>query len=674
MQHIIFNPQVSYDTALLIKKDAFYKCELESNYTQHIDNKSIIGFDLEYDVKGKCAVNTVIKPYLNELLPVLDSLEVKVLLVADTNYFKSLTGAKKADGYYGYIQDCTYPNHTHLKVCLVPNYKAVFYDPKVRDKITFCIDTLNKHYRGTYKQIGLDIIESADYIPCDVLKVREALGKLNKYPSITVDAETFSLKQERSGIGTLGIAWDQHNGICIDIEHGRKTTGYVDDWTVAGVMLEIKHFLTHYKGNIKYHNATYDIKVLIRWLWMDALLDTEGLIEGLEVLTRDFDCTQVITYLATNSAGGNKLSLKEQAQEFLGNYAVDVNDITKVDTETLQVYNLQDCLATWFVYNKHWDTLVKDEQLDFYTEIAKPSLKNIIQMELTGMPLSMSKVVAVRDKLERIIQRYSQWLSNSPTVKQYCLRKREEILIQRNAAYKQKVITIDDVEYVFNTGSGNQVADLIHNYLGYEIFKTTPAGLPATGAKELKGISKRMSNKEHQNILKCIIKIEEGKKILGTFITKFIDSDRDATGWYWLFGSFKFGGAVSLRISSNSPNLMNLPAHGTMGKLVKSCFVPPPNFLFSGLDFSSLEDRINTILTQDPNKRKVYTDGYDGHSLRAYSYFGEEMPTIQLALEDERCFRISVEGKEIIFKASDTIKYKGKDYMGGEFYETYSGV
>lgn len=42
----------------------------------------------------------------------------------------------------------------------------------------------------------------------------------------------------------------------------------------------------------------------------------------------------------------------------------------------------------------------------------------------------------------------------------------------------------------------------------------------------------------------------------------------------------------------------------------------------------ALEDRINTLLTKDPNKIKVYTDGYDGHSLRAYSYFGEQMPDI----------------------------------------------
>ena len=41
-----------------------------------------------------------------------------------------------------------------------------------------------------------------------------------------------------------------------------------------------------------------------------------------------------------------------------------------------------------------------------------------------------------------------------------------------------------------------------------------------------------------------------------------------------------------------------------------------------------MEDRINTILTNDPNKVKIYSDGYDGHCFRAFYYWGDEMPNI----------------------------------------------
>lgn len=559
----MFNQQVSYDIAILIKTPALDKSSLQQYYINHFTNKSVIAFDVYYNEANKAPVKAVVEPCLDEVLPVLDSLDVKVLFVADSNYYKKLTGSGKVDSKYGYVVDCTYKNYTHMKVCLVPNYQAMHYDPRIGDKIDLCIEGLNTFFNGSYKEIGTQVIHKAMYVPCEVLAVRKALSELYKHPSITLDTETFSLKHNRAGLGTIGFAWSQHEGICIDVDHGRKTTGmtlrarYVDDYTVGQVMMEIKKFLITYQGNIKYHNATYDVKVLIRWLWMKDLMDTEGLLEGLEVLTRDFDCTQAITYLATNSTAGNKLSLKEQAQEFLGAYAVAVKDIRKALTRNLMIYNLKDCLATWFVYNKNYPIMVSDDQLNFYNTMAKPILKNIIQMELTGMPLNIDRVIQVNKKLQSIVDRYSNYLLNSKIIQQYSLRKREQIMREKNAAYKTKVITVDDVKYTFNSGSGDQVADLLHNYLGFEVFKTTPSGQPATGGKELKGHMKRTDNKEYKNIIRCIMKIEEGKKIISTFLSKFIDSERDDSGWHWLFGCFKFGGTISGRLSSSDPSIID---------------------------------------------------------------------------------------------------------------------
>jgi DNA polymerase-1 len=47
-----------------------------------------------------------------------------------------------------------------------------------------------------------------------------------------------------------------------------------------------------------------------------------------------------------------------------------------------------------------------------------------------------------------------------------------------------------------------------------------------------------------------------------------------------------------------------------------------------GADFDSLEDKISALTTRDPNKLKVYTGGYDGHSLRAFAYFRDQLPGI----------------------------------------------
>lgn len=79
--------------------------------------------------------------------------------------------------------------------------------------------------------------------------------------------------------------------------------------------------------------------------------------------------------------------------------------------------------------------------------------------------------------------------------------------------------------------------------------------------------------------------------------------------------------------------MQNLPAGSEFGKLIKSCFTAPPGWIFCGADFNALEDRINTLLTKDPNKLKVFTQGYDSHCLRAYYFFPDKLPGITDSVE-----------------------------------------
>lgn len=83
-----------------------------------------------------------------------------------------------------------------------------------------------------------------------------------------------------------------------------------------------------------------------------------------------------------------------------------------------------------------------------------------------------------------------------------------------------------------------------------------------------------------------------------------------------------------LRLILNKKNMQNLPANSTFGKAIKRCFQAPPGWLFGGADFNSLEDYVSALTTKDPNKLKVYIEGYDGHCLRAFSYFRDKCPDI----------------------------------------------
>lgn len=596
-----------------------------------IPSDSFIGFSLEYDNPKKVTAKGA-KAYLEQLLPVLKDLRVKYLYCTDGNYFKILTKAKKAEPNYGYVLPCTIPGYEDLHVVLSGNYRGLFVNDSLIDKINLANDTLVQHYRGSYQEIGTNIIQYEEYIPCNPAKVKEALEKLHQYDSLTCDTETFSLRHTQAGLGTIGFAWSENEGICIDVEHFSKTEGIGISRYRREVLNLLREFFESYKGNLKYHNASYDIKILIYLLWMEDMLDTGGLLKGLDILTRDFDDTRIIAYLALNSCGSQSgyLSLKQLAHEFAGNYAQDdINDITLIKNQDLMRYNLVDCLSTWFVYNKYHPIMVQDQQAEVY-EFFKKILKNIIQMELTGMPLNMQRVLEVQAELQGIVSHYRKVLDNSRIMKAFTLEARKAEMAKRQAKLKKKILTLDDIDYEFNTNSNLQLIDLIHNHLGFEVYSTTDSGQPAVGGDELKGHMKRTNDKEVADILEAIIKIQEGDKILGTFVNKFVDADQGPDGWHYLFGSFNLGGTKSGRLSSSKPNLQNLPSGSTYGKLVKSCFQAPPGWIFVGLDYASLEDRINTLLTKDPNKVKVYTEGFDGHSFRAVSYWPEEFPNIDI--------------------------------------------
>ena len=115
--------------------------------------------------------------------------------------------------------------------------------------------------------------------------------------------------------------------------------------------------------------------------------------------------------------------------------------------------------------------------------------------------------------------------------------------------------------------------------------------------------------------------------------------------------------------------MQNLPAGSEHGKLVKSTFSAPKGWLFVGADFASLEDRISALTTKDPNKLRLYTDGFDGHSLRAYAYFGAAMPDIELAPEGVPCYKANVGGTDVYFHAEEDVEYQGRTMKGKELYE-----
>lgn len=647
MRHMIFEQADHYTVALLIKPTGFKLQELLDNYvipleTKGLQRNQVIGFTLDYPSAKPSAKE--MKAYLDNLLPALDSLGITHLLVADAGYFKTLVKKTRADPHFGYPLPCTIKGYEHMTVVLSVNHQALIYNPVLQSKLDMSLDTLSTALQGTYEALGSNIIHSAQY-PQTLPDIAAALNQLHQFPLLTCDIETFSLRMNKAGIGSIAFAWDEHNGMAFlcdwttnesHIDHDGNLMPGFGAYKATVLKRElIRQFFETYQGKVIWHNATFDLKILVYTLWMDTPLDTHGLLKGLEIMTRHFEDTKIIAYLATNSTAGNILSLKHLAHEFAGNWAVEeINDIRLIEPDALLTYNLVDALSTWYVYKKYRPILIKEHQLDLYESLMLPSIKTLIQIELTGMPMSDSEIQRVKAELEATAAKHLELITQSPIIKLLNVLVQTQKMEAANSKLKTKQHPLEKfADVVFNPNSGPQLQQLLYEQMGLPILDYTTKKQPATGAGTLEKLINHTDNPDYKAILEALIGYGKVSKILSTFIPAFENGMIKADGRRYLHGSFNLGGTVSGRLSSSDPNLQNLPAGSTYGKLIKECFVGPEGWLFVGADFASLEDRINALLTQDPAKLRVYTDGYDGHSLRAYAYFGDQMPDIVNTVE-----------------------------------------
>jgi len=662
MQYAVFTEQElsRYPIALLvpiIRKDEIHKAYIEPH---GLNPDDIMVLTLHQTPDKKKTPAAEMKAYFSEVLTdVLMDMKTEYLLVADADYFKVLTKCTKAEAQLGYAMDCVFGP---WKVIYVPNYKTLFYDPdKVSAKIGQGIEALKAHRAGSYADPGNSIIKFAEYPQTDE-EIQLWLNQLLEMDKpLSIDIEAFDLKHHKAGIGTITFCWSKHEGIAFPVDYvtfkNATEAPYGHNIPHHARRRMLKEFFTKLNQKAIYHNIAYDAYVLIYQLFMEDILDTEGLLEGLEVMLRNWDDTKLITYLATNSCAGNELGLKIQSQEFSGNYAVDdIKDITRIPLDTLLEYNLFDGLSTWFVHEKHHGTMVADEQEEIYETIFKPATVDIIQMQLTGLPVNMETVLKVEQQLLAIEEAAIDNIRNSRTVQQFTYHLQEEHVAKRNAKLKKKQITLSDPEVAdvrFNPNSAPQLQALLFEHLALPVISLTDSKLPSTDGDTIKALQHHTKNADVLTFLKGLEDYKAVNKILTDFIPSFKAAAPGPDGWHYLFGNFNLGGTKSGRLSSSGPNLQNLPANAGMmlseamlarfgddlakfiskgflslGKLIKSCVEAPPGWLFGGLDFNSLEDRISALTTKDPNKLKVYTDGYDGHSLRAYTYFSDQMPDI----------------------------------------------
>jgi len=630
LRHITFGKGKKTLAILIATKDLNHDLLL-THYVKPLEvlgipREQIVALSLDKNKKGKAPM-TIITPCLDQLEKVLTHEGITHVICADSSYFKPLAKVRKTEPNYGYILPTKWSGIT-TNICL--NYCALFFNPMGQDKIDMALKATAGHMLNTGGLFDQEVLIDCEYPDTD-LEVMQLIEKYGQLPALTCDIETYSLKVDKAGLGTIAFAKDEHTGFGFFVGNNKTRRHY------------LKEFFLNYKGKLIFHGSTFDCKILIWELFMEHPRDYEGMLRGLHTMFRNLEDTKIVAYLALNTTAGISLSLKDLSFAHTGNYAQeDIKDITKIPMKDLLEYNVTDGVATWYVYNKHRPTVLNEQEI-VYQELFLPALKVLTQMELCGMPINLDKVLFAEHKLDNISHKHYTAIMSDPLITDFnkVLRVREAEKANKTLKVLRK--TADDfLDLEFNPNSNTQLALLLHGHLDLPILETTHTGTPSTTSKVLQALAERVRkgrkwSKEVGVLINHIIEYHDVDKILNTFIPAFKNNSINKDSWHYLHGCFNLGGAKSGRLSSSDPNLTNIPSTGTQyAKDIKQGFQAPAyptddsptGWIVVGADFASLEDKVSALQTKDPNKLKIYTDGYDGHCLRAHKYFGDRMEGI----------------------------------------------
>lgn len=144
--------------------------------------------------------------------------------------------------------------------------------------------------------------------------------------------------------------------------------------------------------------------------------------------------------------------------------------------------------------------------------------------------------------------------------------------------------------------------------------------------KELDDPKKHKKVKEEQkdNIRKTVESILEARsytKNASTYGTSFLDLIEYEQGVPVLHGSYNITGAMTGRMSCDSPNMQNIPAR--IGPMFRECFIPYPGEVLIVADYSSQEPRITADYSLDPILIQIFLDNLDIYIEMGYMVYGE---------------------------------------------------
>jgi DNA polymerase-1 len=424
----------------------------------------------------------------------------------------------------------------------------------------------------------------------DTVFTREALdtwvAKAEAAPLTAIDTETDSLDPMTAQIIGISLAVAPGEAAYIPLRH--SYAGAPDQLPFDEVIARLKPWLENADAAKVGQNVKYDAQVLagagvtVRGYQHDTMLQSYVLEahrpHGLDSLAERHLGRKGLSYEDVCGKGVNQIPFAQ----------VEVGRATE--------YSGEDSEMTLHVHQALWPKIEADAGLlDVYRRIEMPVSALLQRVERNGVLIDAAVLNAQSRELgERMmaLEREAHELAGQP----------------------------------FNIGSPKQIGDVLFTKLEMPVLRRTASGAPSTDEEVLEKLA------EDYPLPAKILEHRSLAKLKGTYTDKLPLMVNPRTGR--VHTNYAQAVAVTGRLSSNEPNLQNIPIRTAEGRRVREAFIAPPGHVVLSADYSQIELRLMAHISEDENLLKAFVEGMDVHRATASEVFGVD--PLQVTSEQRR--------------------------------------
>ncbi|WP_282055273.1 DNA polymerase I [Maribacter luteus] len=395
------------------------------------------------------------------------------------------------------------------------------------------------------------------------------MQNLMKQPSVCFDTETTGLNPLTAELVGIAFSWEAGKGFYVPFAENKDEA--------QEVIETLRPFFASEEIEKIGQNLKYDIKVLhkynvqVKGKCFDTMLAhyliNPDMRHNMDVLSETYlNYTPVSITELIGKKGKNQLSMRDVPLEQQTEYAVEDADIT-------------------FQLAQHFrPELAEAKTEELFNTIEIPLLHVLADMELEGINLDKEFLHSLSEDLDK------------------------DILDLQEKIYKE-------ADQEFNIASPKQLGEILFDKLKLvDKPKKTKTGQYSTAEDVLSYLAK-----DHE-IVQCVLDYRGLSKLKSTYIDALPEQIEPSTGR--VHTDYMQTVAATGRLSSNNPNLQNIPIRTERGRQVRKAFVPrDENYILLAADYSQIELRIIAALSNETTMIEAFKNGEDIHASTASKVF-----------------------------------------------------